>query len=556
MINRYPSREELRTRRLADSFVERTPPASNARSTYEMDVLQAAILEALDDPDVREVYLQCCTQWGKTEIILTIIYHVVKHKPVKIFFVHADRDARDLFHHNRMAPMMRANPDFADRCHFGPDDAIPGDSTQVFDGGAMTHGYTGSGTKMRSVDAAWIIGDECSQFKSGKEGASAIALALNRSDSHGEDYKAIFVSSPTTADNPHHLGYLSGDACVVETPCKACGAYYDLDGDDYVRQGLRIVCPHCGHEPDRAERIDMKDRRRFRPTNDEPAAGIRSFQVPRIADPEFPEDLLRTRYERDVVNFYNSYLAMTYEPPRVETLDEDKIRLLASVQAPNGRRTWRTIGADTQSDRIEYEVLDWHGQAAVLRGHFKVPSDDVDAIPLKGFAAHLREWRPDMVFIDRTGKHRASEFRALAHKHLRRWEQSKKIKYIQGQSRGVGNPMISGKTQGMGPLYLQLNSDECKAELHRLMSSKSMSLMGADLSAISGLDVYIAQVLTERAVLRRNDRGEDVEVWEKPFSRRPNEALDTGGYGVAAHEYLEMTRRPANPALAGAVQGV
>ena len=54
-------------------------------------------------------------------------------------------------------------------------------------------------------------------------------------------------------------------------------------------------------------------------------------------------------------------------------------------------------------------------------------------------------------------------------------------------------------------------------------------------------------------MLRRNDRGDDIEVWEKPFARRPNEALDTGGYGVGAHDYLEMTRRPANTALAGAV---
>ena len=552
MSDRFTSREELRTRRLTDTFVERTPPASNARSTYEPDVLQTAILEALEDDRVREVYLQCCTQWGKTEIILTVIYHVVMHAPAKIFFVLPDRDARDLFHRNRLAPMMRANADFAARCHFGPDDAIPGDSTLLFDGGALTYGYTGSGPKMRSVDAAWIIGDECSQFRTGREGASAIALALNRSDSHGEDYKAIFVSSPTTDDNPHHLRFLNGDACVVETPCGACGAWYDLSGDEYVVRGLRIVCPHCGHEPDRAERVKQRELRRFRATNDDAEAGIRSFLVPRIADPEFPEELLRKRYESDVVNFYNSYLAQTYSPPKIEALEEKHVRLLADVAVPRGRRVWRTIGADTQADRIEYEVLDWHGQACLLRGHWQVPRDEVDAVPLKGFAAHLVEWRPDMVFIDRTGRHRAGEFRALAHKYLRRWERTKKIRYIQGQSRGVGSPMIAGKTQGMGPLYLQLNSDECKAELHRLMSSQSISLMDADLTAIDGLEGYARQVLTERAVLRRNARGEDVEVWDKPFSRRPNEALDTGGYGVAAHEYLEMTRKPVNTALAGA----
>ena len=550
--DRFLTREELRTRRLVDSFVERIPPASNARSTYELDVLQAAILEALEDPGVRELYLQCCTQWGKTEIILTIIYHVVRHQPGKIFFVLPDRDARDLFHHSRLAPMMRANPEFAERCHFGTDDAIPGDSTVHFDGGSMTYGYTGSGTKMRSVDAAWIIGDECSQFKTGREGATAIALALNRSDSHGDDYKAIFVSSPTTDDNPHHLRYLSGDACVVETPCRACGAWYDLDGNDYVVQGLNIKCPHCGHEPDREERILMRDKRRFRPTNDEPAEGTRSFLVPRIADPEFPDALLKTRYEADVVNFFNSYLGLTYTPPRTQTLDEAKIRLLVSLPAPRGRRTWRTIGADTQADRIEYEVLDWYGQACLLRGHWQVPQDSVDGIPLRGFAGALNIWRPDMVFIDRTGRHTAGEFRALAHKHLRRWERMKKVRYIQGESRGVGQAMIRSQTQGMGPLYLQLNADECKSELHRLMASQSMSLADADLADIGGIDGYITQVLNEGAVLQRNSRGEDVEVWRKPFSRRPVEALDTGGYGVAAHEYLDMRKRPANPYLAGA----
>ena len=455
--------------------------------------------------------------------------------------------------------MMRANPDFAARCHFGPDDAIPGDSTLLFDGGALTYGYTGSGPKMRSVDASWILGDECSQFRTGKEGASAIALALNRSDSHGEDYRAIFVSVPrppaptrTTCGGCPATPASSRRPASGENP-PGCGAWYDLDIDSFVVNGLRIVCPHCGREAHRSDREATRHLRRFRPTNDEPRAGVRSFRVPRIADPEFPEELLRDRYEADVVNFYNSYGGQPYDPPQVEGLDEAMVRLLADVLPPPGRRTWRTIGADTQGDRIEYEVQDWHGQAMLLRGHWQVPRDDVDPIPLKGFAQALQFWRPDMVFIDRTGRHRASEFRALAHKHLRRWERARKIRYIQGQSQGVGKAMIGAQTRGMGPLYLQINSDECKAELHRMMSTSSMSLQGADLSGIGGLDGYISQVLTERAVLRRNDRGDDIEVWEKPFARRPNEALDTGGYGVAAHDYIEMTRRPANTALAGAV---
>ena len=178
--------------------------------------------------------------------------------------------------------------------------------------------------------------------------------------------------------------------------------------------------------------------------------------------------------DADIKTFYTGWLGLEYEPPEVLDLELSDVEECYVDKSPAGRPTDRTVGADVQGNRIEYCVVDWYGEAPYVLKHDVVWTTFSRAyIPLDLLAPVLRKYRPKETHIDRGGNHRQSDFRVTANKYLRQWIQRKTIRFIKGEAKGIGEAMILGTTRGGGPLDMRINVDETKADVHRLIHSKS-----------------------------------------------------------------------------------
>ena len=98
------------------------------------------MMDAINDPTVKQVVLKCSSQIGKTEILLNILLYYIAHEPAPILYVMPTLQMAQALSKDRIAPMIRDNPILANL--FGDPKSKDGDNSILhkrFTGGSSNY---------------------------------------------------------------------------------------------------------------------------------------------------------------------------------------------------------------------------------------------------------------------------------------------------------------------------------------------------------------------------------------------------------------------------------
>ncbi|HVT36310.1 MAG TPA: terminase gpA endonuclease subunit [Nevskiaceae bacterium] len=225
---RFFPKERLSTAQWTDRYRRLAGGLLPGKFLFHNQPALEGILDAFDDPYVREVWGQKCAQFGWTQgVTLNVIFKRVHLQPSPILVLFPKDGSGKRFMREKVEPEARATPEIAARINTG---ARRPDNTQdykAFPGGYLQLVGTNSPANVKSTDAPLVFVEEPDDTSKDLRGqGDSVALGRERVKSYGEHGKLGVGGTPTVEG-------LSKVAAGMERSDKR--RYY-------------VACPHCGHE--------------------------------------------------------------------------------------------------------------------------------------------------------------------------------------------------------------------------------------------------------------------------------------------------------------------
>lgn len=352
------------------------PRGSNEEGSFSTDgaPYQAAIMDAVADPEVTDVSIMSSAQVGKTTILLCIIGYYVEHEPSTILMVLPTLILGETFSKTRLAPMIADIPELSER--IAPVKSRDSNNTILFKsypGGHIIVAGANSPSSLSSVPMRVILMDETDRFpeSAGSEG-NPIILAETRATSFWNK-KHIKTSTPTIKgrskiEDAYSKGTME-EYCVA---CPSCGTFQPYDFHRLDFDSLTMVCLECGEMiPER----DWKESRHRWIAKHPERKSHRSFHLNQMVSPyvEWREivEKFKNAKERldkfhdveDLKVFINTVLGECWEETDLDEnhVDEESLEGRAEhylADIPEGVLLL-TAAVDVQDNRFEVEVRGW-----------------------------------------------------------------------------------------------------------------------------------------------------------------------------------------------------
>lgn len=548
----------------------------NSRTPYLVDVM-----DAFTDPKVRHIVMVAASQVGKTEAELNIIGYIIDEDPGSILFVHPTTlDAKE-FSKLRIAPMVRDTAVLKNKVA-DPKARDSGNTIlqKSYPGGILTLCGSTEAHSLASKPIRYVLGDERDRWaaSAGNEG-DPWELAMARQTTF-YNAKAVEVSTPTIKGaSAIEAAYVLGTMERWVSKCPHCGEFHEIqwehiryDHDTTVVAGkktysvtnIRYVCPGCGCIS--SEQEMKKAEAHWQPEN--PAAyknGTRSFWLNAFVSQWASWEQIILQYLQAIGEtkkmqvVYNTKFGLLWED-RGETVDEDAMMARredygvcgdgSPVELPDGVLVL-TCGADTQDDRLEYEVVGhghfgetWGIRKAIIMGR---PDDPETWQTLDDALNHPYRFRDgvtlkiSITFVDEGG-HFTQEVRQQCRARIGR-----KVFCIKGMS-GPDRPFVSvPKKQkimignvNVGTCWqYQLGVDSGK---QIIMDNLKVEQQGSKYCHFPRRDDYSSEyfhgLLSEHLVYEQGKK--QPWQWKKIPGHERNEALDCRNYALAAFKALPV----------------
>jgi phage terminase large subunit GpA-like protein len=572
-VSAFRPPEDLTVSQWADKYRYLSPEASaepglwrTGRTPYLREVM-----DAFNDPKVRNIALVGASQVAKSECELNIIGYIIDQDPSSILYIHPDLDNAKKFSKMRVAPMIRDTK----RLRTKVADVKSRDSGNTilqksFPGGMLTMCGSNSAAALASMPIRYIIGDELDRWaaSAGTEG-DPWELAKARQITF-YNAKSVAVSTPTVknASKIESL-YNQGTRERWHAQCPNCGAWHEIVFDnisfDYEtvviknKKSFTITrigwtCPSCACFE--SEAVMKKQPAKWIAEN--PAAyerGNRSFWLNAFSSPWISWEKIVLAFleaqgdTKRLQVVFNTMLGELWED-RGDMDDEDTMlsrREEYAAELPDGVLCL-TCGVDTQDTRLEYEVVGhghfgetWGIKKGIIMGRPDTPEvwQQLDDVIEKEWAyKNGVKLRISLTFVD-SGGHFTQEVYAAC-----RERQNKKVFAVKGKG-GDGIPftapprqtkiVIDGKYIGQCWIYI-IGVDAGK---QLIMDSLRVKEPGAKYCHFPkndglGYDVeYFKGLISERLTYKNNRW-----VWEKIPGHERNEPLDCRNYALAAVKAL------------------
>jgi len=336
-------------------------------------------MDAVDEPGVRGVVALWCSQGGKTELTLNLIGRHVEHDPAPILYMAEKTGKAEAFSKDRLATMIRDTPALCSI--FAPARSRDSGNTilhKSFPGGHVTMVGSNSPADLSMRPIRVFIADEFAGYheSAGTEG-DPLKLGETRTSEFWNRVLFYITSPRWKADRSEKL-WLKSDQRRWFVPCPDCKklqylkweqVHFKNDQGESDPEAARYVCEHCGSLWDNRKRWGAIRRGRWKATA--PFRGWAGFHMPawsvlnrRLED--IVEKWLDAQGDRSALQVViNTLFAEWWEGMEGEGPDENEIRKRAyawnlpdDTQVPEGVALL-TLGADTQADRVEYEVVGW-----------------------------------------------------------------------------------------------------------------------------------------------------------------------------------------------------
>lgn len=575
---------ELTVSQWADQHRMLSPESSSEPGRWRTDrvAYMRGIMDAFNDPTVREIVVKKGTQLAYTESLLNIVGYCIDVEPGPILWLLPDQKAVDEISKNRLTPMLRDTTRLAGKVKAPRSrDSSNTIATKQFPGGRLSIVGSHAPSDLASRPIRVVIEDENDRFaeSAGKEGDPS-ALAANR-QAWFWNAKTVKGSSPTVKGRSKiDRDYEASDKRMCYVPCPHCGHRQTLRweqvGWDKIKNAkgetvehkpetAYYKCEQCGECWDDADRWAAVQDPEWRASA--PFRGIAGYFLPRFYSPvvklaamvtEFLEargKLPGTSPDRSkLITWTNTCLAECWEEAG-ETLDADQIGQRGEPYGPDDLPDgvlFATAGVDVQADRLEVQTLGWGyaeecwaARYTVLTGDPAKPDvwAELDALlrePLQTISG--RPVRIQATCID-TGGHHGHEVHQFCKRRVNR-----RVLAIKGAT-GVrpvfpARASLTKTKEKVHVLGVDTAKDTIASRLKIRRSGQDYSPGYIHFPLASAEDdsfgpEYFAQLTSEQMVTRYV-RGRAVRGWEPIREGARNEALDTFVYALAARQAVPI----------------
>ncbi len=541
------------------------------------------IMDAFNDPRVREIAVLKGTQLAYTETLLNIIGYCIDAEPCSILWLLPDQAAVDEISKNRLAHMLRDTTRIAGKVKPPRSrDSSNTIGTKQFPGGRLSLVGSHAPSQLASRPVRVVVEDENDRFaqSAGAEGdPSALARARQ---AWFWNAKTIKGSSPTVKGRSKIArDYEASDKRMCYVPCPHCGARQTLRWEqvrwDKVKneRGVTIehrpetaayACEHCGELWDDSDRWAAIKDPEWRATA--PFRGIAGFFLPQFYSPVVRLQQMVTEFlaaygklpgtHPDVtkqITWTNTVLAETWEEAG-ETLDSNLLTNRGENYGPDDLPDgvlFATAGVDVQADRLEVQTVGW-GWAEeawavaydVLTGDPAQPQvwAELDAVLRRRFTTQSgRPVRIQAACVDTGGHHGHQVHQFCAPRVARR------VFAIKGRSGpNVIFPKRASRTKTNQAVYL-VGVDTAKDTIYGrlkirrrddgLPSPGYIHFPLATPDDDSFGPAYFTQLTSEQVITRYRE-GRPVRAWVPVREGARNEGLDTFVYALAARHAVPI----------------
>jgi phage terminase large subunit GpA-like protein len=509
-------------------------------------------MDAVTDPNVREIWVQKSAQIGWTEIINNIIGYFIHQDPSPIMIVQPTQDAAEDWSRDRLAPMIRDTPVLRERIS----DHRSRDSTntlrhKTFPGGLLSLAISNSPSSLASKPIRVILFDEVDKYPpSARHAGDPVALGMKRTTNFW-NRKILGGSTPTIKEVSKIVARFEGsDQRYYFVPCPHCHepqrlVWAQVKWDSGKPETSAYCCEHCGTLWNDGERIAALAHGEWRASK--PFNGIAGFHLSEIYSPfvklsEMVANFLQAKSLPETLQqWVNESLGEAYEQAG-STVEPgsllERIEQYGPENVPGGVLLL-TAGVDVQDDRIEVQLNGWGADEEnwvidqrVFRGDPGKPALwlEVDEYLLQQFPTEDgRHLFVEAVAVDSGGHNTQAVYQFVVSRKRRRvWA----IKGMAGAGRLAWPKQASRTAKSRAKVYL-IGVDTIKGVLYGRLTKVPEPGPGYIHLPHSWDEKMCAQLTSEKAVTKYV-RGRATLVWEPRSKGIAQEAQDCWNYAYAA----------------------
>jgi phage terminase large subunit GpA-like protein len=333
---------------------------------------QRAIMDAVNDPTVREIVVMKSAQVGWTELIGNVVGYFIDRDPAPMLLLQPTVEMAEAWSKDRLAPMVRDTPALKGRIK-DPRSRDSGNTVlhKIFAGGHITMAGANSPAGLASRPIRIVLCDEVDRYppSAGTEG-DPISLARKRSTTFW-NRKLLMGSTPTVKGASRiEAAFEASDQRYFLVPCPHCEAFDRLKWDNVHwdegnPRGAWYACPHCGGAITDADKLRMLQRGRWQAS----AAfdGVAGFHINELYSPWVPFGSTAAafvdakRSPETLQTWVNTSLGETWVE-RGEAPTHDRVMAMcgdyALGEVPDGAIAL-SAGVDVQKNRLVYVVRAW-----------------------------------------------------------------------------------------------------------------------------------------------------------------------------------------------------
>lgn len=264
----FSRREKLSTAEWAARYRVVVGPPLPGRWINEANPCAVGVMDALDDPSIREIYVQAAPQTIKTQSIINYLLRRIDQQPTSAMYCMPDEKKTKRIMKRRLLPTIRETSRTAELLSTRADDTTTLD-VQFTNGMNLFVAWASSPSAMSSDAVEIVILDEMNKFPP-PQGAEpdAQSLADQRTNSYPYTYKIYGCSTPTDEEGliTKAIRERADEIRYYEAKCPICGEYQRMlweniswgntrDPREVLRKNpARYHCSICGMAWDDAMR--------------------------------------------------------------------------------------------------------------------------------------------------------------------------------------------------------------------------------------------------------------------------------------------------------------
>ena len=510
------------------------------------------MMDAVNEPGVREVVFMTSAQIGKTEILNNILAYFVHQDPSPILFIQPTLEMSEAWSKDRLSPMIRDTEALGGL--FKDSKTRNSDNTLLhkkFTGGHLTMAGANSPSSLASRPIRIVLLDEEDRYpaSAGAEGDPG-SLAQKRTTTF---WNRLLVSASTPTiegESKIDARYQQSDMRRFHVPCPECKKFQvlcwaQLKFDKQKPEATYYECEHCQTHLHESDKLWMLARGEWWPSA--PFKGVAGFHISELYSPwvrwsEMVISFLKAKRLPETLKVWvNTSLGETWKEA---TEGIDASGLLGRKEnwgrvAPAGVVVI-TAGVDVQGDRLEAEVIGWGvGQESWSLQYHVIHGDpaqnkvweDLDKVLGQTLQRADGGTLSVLAACVDTGGHHTQK----VYEYCKRREHAR-VYAIKGAST-AGKPLVSkfSKANKLRVKLFTLGTDTAKQMIYSRLKVHQPGPGYCHFPA-DYPEEYFQQLTAER-IQTKFINGHPTRIWVMPKGKR-NEALDCRVYGLAALHIL------------------